>query len=801
MAGGGGTRLWPLSRVARPKPFLPLLDGGRSLLEATVERLLPLVDLADVFVVTDARYEPLVRATVPSLPAGNVVAEPMARNTAAAVALAAHAIDRPGDEVMIVLPADQVMRDDDGLREALAAAASRAEDGDLVTLGVEPTYPPPATATSSPPANRHVDGAADVPGRALRGEADRGPRPGAPRQRHRLLERGHVRVAPRRAHRRARPARARHRRSDRRAPARCADGRAADGTPWPAERIGSAYERVRATSIDYALLEPASAEGLVAVVPMAVGWDDLGSWSALKTLRDAPADGNVLDAPDGAVIDVGSRDVFVHATGGRVVALVGVSDLVVVDTPDALLVCAPDAAQDVKAIVDRLRAEGRTELPVTAAGHAAARPLAHAGALGPHPSACGGPSRPPRSEPRSAASPARRRVAGRAGRAPRSPRRASRRSPRAGRPARTGRNVGSHQARARRARGSAGRSEATIGRPAEIHVARAPDADISRNGHSATSVAARTASRLGVGDVTHETHPVGDADLPRVLAQRVGDVVATLDDRADEQARHVVRQPRERVEDEPMAAPLRHVAEERDDAPVGEVEAPRARLSRSGSAGRSSTKWGTTSTRSAGTRPSRRRRSSSEWTTRRAAAMPEPAQAERAGLEPALAQAVAREDVVERHDHRRVQRQAHDLGARQAAGPRTPVGELPLDVDDVVPRRRRAARRNAPIGASRSPASLSLTARSGSCARGLGEDPPVAADAAALPADVEVADPQPASSDLSGPSTSRSRAGVRPVAGALRRSRARRAGRPRRGGAAPAGTGRAPRRPAPTRER
>ena len=105
MAGGGGTRLWPLSRVARPKPFLPLLDGGRTLLEATVERLVPLVEIGDIFVVTDARYAAPRPASVPQLPAGNIVAEPMAANTAAAVALAAHAIDRPGDEVIMISPA------------------------------------------------------------------------------------------------------------------------------------------------------------------------------------------------------------------------------------------------------------------------------------------------------------------------------------------------------------------------------------------------------------------------------------------------------------------------------------------------------------------------------------------------------------------------------------------------------------------------------------------------------------------------------------------------------------------------
>ena len=100
LAGGGGTRLWPLSRPDRPKPFLAPL-GGDSLLRRTADRLAPLVDPADVFVVTDARYADLVREQLPALPAGNLVGEPAGRNTAAAIALAAVAIDRPDDDVML----------------------------------------------------------------------------------------------------------------------------------------------------------------------------------------------------------------------------------------------------------------------------------------------------------------------------------------------------------------------------------------------------------------------------------------------------------------------------------------------------------------------------------------------------------------------------------------------------------------------------------------------------------------------------------------------------------------------------
>jgi mannose-1-phosphate guanylyltransferase len=350
MAGGGGTRLWPLSRVARPKPFLPLLDGGRSLLEATVERLLPLVGIEDVFVVTDGRYEALVRASVPELRAANLIAEPMPRNTAAAVALAAHAIARPGDDVMIVLPADQVIRDADGLRAALRAAVTRASGGDLVTLGVEPTYA--ATGYGyvvSAGAPTILDGQATY--RVERFEE----KPTEARAAELLASGAASWNAGTFVWRRDALVAALDRHAvDIAGPIAAALATSGDLEP--------AYAAVRAISIDYALLEPASVEGLVAVVPMSVGWDDLGSWAALMALRAGGADGNVVDAPVGSVIDIGSERVLVHADGGRIVAIVGVSDLVVVDTPDALLIATPEAAQDVKAVVDRLRADGRTEL-------------------------------------------------------------------------------------------------------------------------------------------------------------------------------------------------------------------------------------------------------------------------------------------------------------------------------------------------------------------------------------------------------------------------------------------------------
>lgn len=347
MAGGGGTRLWPLSRTSRPKPFLPLLDG-RTLLQATVSRLSPLIEPRDVYVVTDARYAAIVHEQLPELPVTNLLPEPMGRNTAAAVAYATAAVERPGDEVMIVLPADQRITDEPAFRSALAAAAGRAAGGDLVTLGIEATRPETGfgyvVATGDPTM---------VAGRATYRVERFVEKPSASRAQDLIASgraswNGGIFVWRRDA---VRAGLERH----------AADIWAAVATAVAggAGAVAAAYPGVRSTSIDYALLEPASADGHVAVVPAAVGWSDLGSWNALLETGDDP-DAVRTDGA-GEVIVVGGGRSLVRADGERLVVVVGLRDTIVVDTPDALLVCAADAAQDVKQVVERLIAEGRTD--------------------------------------------------------------------------------------------------------------------------------------------------------------------------------------------------------------------------------------------------------------------------------------------------------------------------------------------------------------------------------------------------------------------------------------------------------
>jgi len=346
LAGGGGTRLWPLSRAQRPKPFLPLLDGGRCLLQATVERLAPLVAPEDVYVVTDVRYHDLVREVVPALPAANIVGEPMGRNTAAAVAMAGHAIDRPADEVMISLHADQAIADEDGFRAVLAAAVERAQVGDIVTVGIEPTEPATgfgyilAAGEAAPYAGRdtyRVERFEEKPTAERAQELVDGGRAywnaGAFVWRRDTLLDGLARHAP-----------------DIDRPMR-------DWYAKPGDDIASMYANLPERAIDYALLEPASLESLVAVVPASVGWSDLGSWSALRDQRGGEGSPVIATEGPARAIDVGSRNVLVHAAGGRTVVTVGLDDIVVVDTPDALLVISTDAAQDVKKVVNLLKDE------------------------------------------------------------------------------------------------------------------------------------------------------------------------------------------------------------------------------------------------------------------------------------------------------------------------------------------------------------------------------------------------------------------------------------------------------------
>jgi mannose-1-phosphate guanylyltransferase/mannose-6-phosphate isomerase len=362
-----------LSRPECPKPFLRLL-GDETLIQRTVARLAPLVAPEDVYVIAERRHIGLVAEQLPAVPAANLIAEPVGRNTAAAVALAAEAVARPEAEVMLVLPADAYVADEVGFRAALAAAAELAAAGNaavaatgarasgrggpLVTLGVTPDRPETGYGyvVAKPPARL-------VAGRPTFSVERFVEKPTA-EYAAQLIATGLASwnagtFAWTRATIRDRLAR--------HAPEILGPIRAICASGTPAD-LDAAYPSIRATSIDYAVMEPASLEGGVAVVPMAVGWSDIGSWAALRDLwHAAAASARAADSAVGAVgrgnrRDLGSTQTLVLA-GDRLVVTIGLSDTIVIDTPEALLVCSAERSQEVRGIAQELMNSSRTPAP------------------------------------------------------------------------------------------------------------------------------------------------------------------------------------------------------------------------------------------------------------------------------------------------------------------------------------------------------------------------------------------------------------------------------------------------------
>ncbi|GAB4270805.1 MAG: mannose-1-phosphate guanylyltransferase/mannose-6-phosphate isomerase [Deferrisomatales bacterium] len=347
LAGGSGTRLWPLSREQFPKQFLPLL-GKRSLFQETVERVRPVTG-DDVLVVTteDGRF--LVAEQLRELgvdPEGRVLAEPTGRNTAPAIGLAALATDP--DRVLLVLPSDHAVGKPAVLREALERARPVAEEGYLVTFGISPSRPETGYGyirMGGP--LPHAEGF-----RAVERFEEKPDRPTAEGY---LAEGSYVWNSGMFAFRAgtvleelAAHAPEVHSGLQALRPA------LEHGRPVPRDL----YEAIPKISIDYAVMERSNR---VAVLPVDPGWSDLGSFEALFEVLPADASGSVVRTGSrGTCVNLDSRDNLVWC-GDKAVAVVGVEGLVVVDTPDALLVCSRQRAQDVRRAAETLKASGRPE--------------------------------------------------------------------------------------------------------------------------------------------------------------------------------------------------------------------------------------------------------------------------------------------------------------------------------------------------------------------------------------------------------------------------------------------------------
>jgi len=367
LAGGGGTRLWPASRRKRPKQLLHL-GGGESLLEAAVRRARALFGEGRTLIVTAADQEEQIRRELPDLPPGDIVVEPEPRNTAAAVGLgAAEAYRRRGPGALLaVLPADPHIGDEAAFAAAIRTALVHASET-IVTIGLQPThaetgfgYIRRGAAVAGSADTFQVDAFVEKPTREV---AESYVASGAY-----LWNSGMFFLSAGRMLEEAR----------RHLPALGAvlDEAVAAGDFRAAVHAG--YAKAPKISIDHGIMEKASG---LRVVPGSFGWSDLGSWSALRELgehfRTRDAAGNVLIGD--VLVKDGADNIIVSDPGAPFVGVVGVRDLVVVATADGVLVIPRERAQDVRHVVDALKAQQRHELldrapqPVAVAAPTAAR--------------------------------------------------------------------------------------------------------------------------------------------------------------------------------------------------------------------------------------------------------------------------------------------------------------------------------------------------------------------------------------------------------------------------------------------
>ena len=345
LSGGSGSRLWPLSRTMYPKQFLPL-NSGQTMLQETVARLSELTTDAPMVICNEEhRFLAAEQLRTFGIDDASIVLEPVGRNTAPAIALAALSLEAAGkaDTVMLVLAADHVIADVEAFTQAVVVAEAEAEKGKLVTFGIVPTEPATGYGyikASAPGSVSPVAQFVEKPDLATaQGYVESGQyywNSGM------FMFTAKTYLAELESHR----------------PdmlEACKLAMADTSLDLDFIRVNAdAFAACPDDSVDYAVMEKTDQ---AVVVPMDAGWSDVGSWSALWDVKDKDAQGNVVQ---GDALLEATANTYVSSQN-RLVATVGVDDLIIVDTQDAVLVAHKDKVQDVKSIVNRIKADGRSE--------------------------------------------------------------------------------------------------------------------------------------------------------------------------------------------------------------------------------------------------------------------------------------------------------------------------------------------------------------------------------------------------------------------------------------------------------
>jgi mannose-1-phosphate guanylyltransferase len=347
MAGGRGTRFWPRSRKRNAKQVLRFF-GERSLIQQTVDRLSAVIPAENIWVITNDFLQKEIRKQLPEVPKRQIIAEPAQRNTAPCIALAAHILAGLDPEaVMGVFPADHLILKEGRFRSFVKAAFKAAETNNVVVLGIQPRWAETGYGYIEFPKNVLPGGNAPMPVTSFREKPDA-------RTAKQFVERGHFFWNAGMFFWKASAVLDLMRHHQPKTATLLAGLPPVDKKSF-AKKLAAAYPLCENISVDYAIIEKAQA--VVGLALDDIGWNDVGSWEAVYDLAEKDANGN---ASRGELLAENSRGNYVDAQ--KPVALVGVENLVIVDTADALLVAKRGSAQDVSKIVKMLDGKGREEL-------------------------------------------------------------------------------------------------------------------------------------------------------------------------------------------------------------------------------------------------------------------------------------------------------------------------------------------------------------------------------------------------------------------------------------------------------
>jgi mannose-1-phosphate guanylyltransferase len=348
MAGGTGTRLWPRSRSAKPKQFLALL-GDRTMLQETTDRILPLVRPDQLIIVTGQKYVELAAEQLPDVPRQNLIGEPSGKGSAPAIGLGALSMLRDDpNAVMAVLSSDHLIQKADVFRDALKAAEELAQQGYLVTLGIQPTEPQTGygyiqrkaeigtyNGFTAYEVQRFVE-------KPSRDKAEEYVQSGEYSwnagifiwRADRIMEAFGEYMPQLREQ---------------------LDSIQSAGGPSKPESFAAVWESIESITIDYGIMERAER---VAVIPVDIGWNDVGDWDSLTQLAPQQ-DTNVVQAEH---VGIDTTNTLIYSDSNRLITTIGLDNFLVIDTGDTLLIAPRSCAQDVKKIVDELKRRGRTDL-------------------------------------------------------------------------------------------------------------------------------------------------------------------------------------------------------------------------------------------------------------------------------------------------------------------------------------------------------------------------------------------------------------------------------------------------------